>query len=37
MESFLNRMAEKASKTVRHWWLYLLTGILSIIAGIVVF
>lgn len=37
MESFLDRMAEKASKTVRHWWLYLLTGILSIIAGIVVF
>ena len=27
----------KASRTVRHWWLYLITGILSIIAGIVVF
>ena len=37
MESLFNRMAEKASKTVRHWWLYMLTGILSIIAGIVVF
>lgn len=37
MENFYNRMAEKASKTVRHWWLYMLTGILSIIAGIVVF
>ena len=36
MENFYNRMAEKASKTVRHWWLYMLTGILSIIAGIVV-
>ena len=30
-------MADKASRTVRHWWLYLITGILSIIAGIVVF
>ncbi len=37
MESLFNRMAEKASKTVRHWWLYMLTGILSIIAGIIVF
>ena len=37
MENFLNRMADKASRTVRHWWLYLITGILSIIAGIVVF
>ena len=37
MENFLNRMADKASRTVRHWWLYLITGILSIIAGIIVF
>ena len=37
MENLFNRMAEKASKTVRHWWLYMLTGILSIIAGIIVF
>ena len=37
MENFLNRMADKASRTIRHWWLYLITGILSIIAGIVVF
>ena len=37
MENLFNRMADKASRTVRHWWLYLITGILSIIAGIVVF
>lgn len=37
MDNLFNRMAEKAGKTIRHWWLYLLTGILSIIAGIVVF
>lgn len=37
MDNFLDRMADKASKTVRHWWLYLIAGILSIIAGIVVF
>lgn len=37
MDNLFNRMADKASKTVRHWWLYLIAGILSIIAGIVVF
>ena len=37
MDNLFNRMADKASRTVRHWWLYLITGILSIIAGIVVF
>lgn len=30
-------MAEKAGKTIRHWWMYLFIGILSIIAGIIVF
>ena len=37
METFFNQVAEKAGKTIRHWWLYLLTGILSIAAGIIVF
>lgn len=37
MEKFFNTMAEKAGKTIRHWWMFLLTGILSITAGIIVF
>lgn len=37
MENLFNRVADKASKTIRHWWLFMITGILSIIAGIVVF
>ncbi|HIZ87582.1 MAG TPA: DUF308 domain-containing protein [Candidatus Coprenecus pullistercoris] len=37
MENLFERVAEKAGKTIRHWWLYLLTGILSIVAGIIVF
>lgn len=37
MENFFNRVADKASKTIRHWWLFMITGTLSIIAGIVVF
>lgn len=30
-------MAERAGKTIRHWWMFLVTGLLSIIAGIIVF
>lgn len=30
-------MAEKAGKTIRHWWMFLIIGLLSIIAGIIVF
>ena len=37
MNNLFDKVAERAGKTIRHWWLYLLTGILSIAAGIIVF
>lgn len=37
MITYLKRTAEKAGKIIRHWWLILITGILSIGVGIAVF
>lgn len=37
MENYFKRTAEKAGKVIRHWWLILITGILSIGVGITVF
>ncbi|MGM9805997.1 MAG: HdeD family acid-resistance protein [Candidatus Aphodosoma sp.] len=37
MMNHLKRTAEKAGKIIRHWWLILITGILSIGVGIAVF
>lgn len=37
MNNLFDKVAERAGKTIRHWWLYLLTGLLSIAAGIIVF
>lgn len=37
MESFIENIIGKAGKAIRHWWLLLVSGILTIAAGIVVF
>lgn len=37
MGIILENLIQKAGNTVRHWWLILLSGILSVIAGIIVF
>lgn len=37
MGNLFDTMAERAGKTIRHWWMFLVTGLLSIIAGIIVF
>lgn len=37
MANLIDTLTERAGRSVRHWWLYLITGILSIIASIVVF
>lgn len=37
MENYIRRTAEKAGNVIRHWWLILVTGILSIGVGIAVF
>ncbi|HBH21677.1 MAG TPA: hypothetical protein DHU72_05240 [Rikenellaceae bacterium] len=35
MNNIFMQLAGKASRVIRHWWLYLVCGILSVIAGIV--
>ena len=37
MDNLFDKVTERAGKTIRHWWLFMITGILAIIAGIVVF
>ena len=37
MENFIENIIGKAGKAIRHWWLLLVSGILTIAAGIVVF
>lgn len=37
MDSYFEQIIRKAGKVVKHWWLLLVTGILAIVAGIVVF
>lgn len=37
MNTFLSSFADKATKTVKNWWLFLVCGLLCIAAGIVVF
>ena len=37
MDNLFDKVTERAGKTIRHWWLFMTTGILAIIAGIVVF
>lgn len=37
MENFIENLMGKAGKAIRHWWLLLISGILTIAAGIVVF
>lgn len=36
MDNLFDKVTERAGKTIRHWWLFMITGILAIIAGIVV-
>ena len=37
MENFIENLMGKAGKAIRHWWLLLISGILPLAAGIVVF
>lgn len=37
MNTFFTQVSEKAGRVIRNWWILLIVGILSIIAGIVVF
>lgn len=37
METFIERLAEKAGNTVKYWWLLMIAGLLLIAGGIVVF
>ena len=37
MDNLFDKVTERAGKTIRHWWLFMITGILAIITGIVVF
>lgn len=37
MDNLFDKVTERAGKTIRHWWLFMITGILAIIVGIVVF
>ena len=37
METFIERITDKAGRVIRHWWLLLLAGLLLVAGGIVVF
>ena len=37
MKNHYERIARRAAKSIRHWWLLLIAGMLSIVAGILVF
>ena len=37
MGTFLSSIAEKAGRSIKNWWLYLLSGILCVVAGVFVF
>ena len=37
MKTILEEISEKAARVIKHWWLMLIAGLLSIIAGIMVF
>ena len=37
MRNHFDNLTVKASRAVRHWWLYMLCGILCVAAGIAVF
>lgn len=37
METFFERITDKAGRAIRHWWLLLLAGLLLVAGGIVVF
>ena len=37
METFFERIVTKAGRIVRHWWMLLVTGLLLVAGGIVVF
>ncbi|HIT47967.1 MAG TPA: DUF308 domain-containing protein [Candidatus Coprenecus stercoripullorum] len=37
MENHLDLLLEKAGNTVRHWWLIMIAGLFSMVAGIMVF
>lgn len=37
MEDLINQVTARAAKTIKNWWLILITGILSIATGIAVF
>lgn len=37
MKTIIEEISEKASRVVKHWWLMLVAGVLSVAAGIMVF
>ena len=37
MKQHIENISKKIGRTIRHWWLMLVVGILSVIAGILVF
>lgn len=37
MGTIISNIAEKASRSIKNWWLYLISGILCVVAGVFVF